>query len=78
MSSISADMRRALSVFLNSVLNNDLFSYVFFSLGVANQEQRSLAQRCELWKKNSQKKDLVCERLEKDKALLSKKIQVEE
>ena len=28
MSSISADMRRALSVFLNSVFNNDLFSYV--------------------------------------------------
>ncbi|CAH3161478.1 unnamed protein product, partial [Porites lobata] len=46
-------------------------------LGVANQEQRSLAQRCELWKKNSQRKNLVIERLEKDKAVLSKKIQVD-
>ena len=48
----------------------------YFSLGIANQEQRSLAQRCELWKKSSQEKDLVCERAEKDKAVLSEKIQV--
>ena len=49
---------------------------MLFSLGIVNQEQRSLAQRCELWKKSSQEKDLVCERAEKDKAVLSKKIQV--
>ena len=55
-----------------------MFFLCYFSLGVADQEQRSLAQRCELWKKSSQRKDLVCERLEKDKAVLSKKIQVEE
>ena len=53
-----------------------MFSFMLFSLGIANQEQRSLAQRCELWKKSSQEKDLVCERAEKDKAVLSKKIQV--
>ncbi|XP_073249828.1 uncharacterized protein [Porites lutea] len=46
-------------------------------LGIANQEQRSLAQRCELWKKSSQEKDLVCERAEKDKAVLSEKIESE-
>ena len=50
--------------------------FMLFSLGIANQEQRSLAQRCELWKKSSQEKDLVCERAEKDKAVLSEKIQV--
>ena len=50
--------------------------FMLFSLGIANQEQRSLAQRCELWKKSSQEKDLVCERAEKDKVFLSKKIQV--
>ena len=49
---------------------------MLFSLGIVNQEQRSLAQRCELWKKSSQEKDLVCERAEKDKAVLSEKIQV--
>ena len=49
---------------------------MLFSLDIANQEQRSLAQRCELWKKSSQEKDLVCELAEKDKAVLSKKIQV--
>ncbi|CAH3181932.1 unnamed protein product, partial [Porites lobata] len=47
------------------------------NLGIANQEQRSLAQRCELWKKSSHEKDLVCERAEKDKAVLSEKIQSE-
>ena len=55
-----------------------MFFLCYFSLGVANQEQRSLAQRCELWKKNSHRKNLVIERLEKDKAVLSKKIQVQE
>ena len=49
---------------------------MLFSLDIANQRQRSLAQRCELWKKSSQEKDLVCELAEKDKAALSKKIQV--
>ena len=53
-----------------------MFFVCYFSLGIANQEQRSLAQRCELWKKSSQEKDLVCERAEKDKAVLSEKIQV--
>ena len=52
------------------------FFFMLFSLDIANQEQRSLAQRCELWKKSSQEKDLVCELAEKDKAVLSKKIQV--
>ena len=52
------------------------FVKCYFSLGIANQEQLSLAQRCDLWKKSSQEKHLVCERLEKDKAVLSKKIQV--
>ena len=50
--------------------------FLLFSLDIANQEQRSLAQRCELWKKSSQEKELVCELAEKDKAVLSKKIQV--
>ena len=50
--------------------------FMLFSLDIANQEQRSLAQRCELWKKSSQEKDLVCELAEKDKAVLSRKIQV--
>ena len=68
--------RRARSVFLNSILSNNMFFVCYFSLGIANQEQRSLAQRCELWKKSSQEKDLVCERAEKDKAVLSEKIQV--
>ena len=49
---------------------------MLFSLDIANQEQRSLAQRCELWKKSSQEKELVCKLAEKDKAVLSKKIQV--
>lgn len=71
------NIRRARSVFLNSVFNNNVF-LCYFSLGVANQEQRFLAQRCELWKKTSRRKDLVIERLEKDKAVLSKKIQVQE
>jgi len=53
-----------------------MYFVCYFSLGIANQEQRSLAQRCELWKKSSQEKDLVCERAEKDKAVLSEKIQV--
>ena len=53
-----------------------MFNFMLFSLDIANQEQRSLAQRCELWKKSSQEKDLVCELAEKDKAVLSKKIQV--
>ena len=53
-----------------------MFFVFYFSLGIANQEQRSLAQRCELWKKSSQEKDLVCELAEKDKAVLSRKIQV--
>ena len=52
------------------------FFKCYFSLGIANQEQLSLAQRCDLWKKSSQEKHLVCERLEKDKAVLSEKIQV--
>ena len=59
--------------------HHDVFLFSF-SLGIANQEKRSLAQRCELWKnkfkKSSQEKDLVCERAEKDKAVLSEKIQV--
>ena len=50
--------------------------FLLFSLDIANQEQRSLVQRCELWKKSSQEKELVCELAEKDKAVLSKKIQV--
>ena len=50
--------------------------FLLFSLDIANQEQRSLAQRCELWKKSSHEKELVCELAEKDKAVLSKKIQV--
>ena len=53
-----------------------MFFFMLFSLDITNQEQRSLAQRCELWKKSSQEKDLVCELAEKDKAVLSKKIQV--
>ena len=53
-----------------------MFFVFYFSLGIANQEQRSLAQRCELWKKSSHEKDLVCERAEKDKAVLSEMIQV--
>ena len=53
-----------------------MFFFMLFSLDIANQEQRSLAQRWELWKKSSQEKDLVCELAEKDKAVLSKKIQV--
>ena len=53
-----------------------MFFFMLFSLDIAHQEQRSLAQRCELWKKSSQEKDLVCERAEKDKAVLSEKIQV--
>ena len=60
---------------------HDVFLFSF-SLGIANQEKRSLAQRCELWKnkfkKSSQEKDLACEVAEKDKAVLSKKIQVQE
>ena len=72
------NIRRARSVFLNSVFNNNMFFLCYFSLGVANQEQRSLVQRCELWKKNSQRKNLIIERLEKDKAVLSKKIRVQE
>ena len=56
---------------------HDVFLFSF-SLGIANQEKRSLAQRCELWKnkfkKSSQEKDLVCEVVEKDKAVLSRKI----
>ena len=53
-----------------------MFFFMLFSLDIAHQEQRSLAQRCELWKKSSQEKELVCELAEKDKAVLSKKIQV--
>ena len=56
---------------------HDVFLF-YFSLGIANQEKRSLAQRCELWKnkfkKSSQEKDLACEVAEKDKAVLSRKI----
>ena len=56
---------------------HDILKFAF-SLGIANQEKRSLAQRCELWKnkfkKSSQEKDLVCEVAEKDKAVLSNKI----
>ena len=56
---------------------HDVFLFSF-SLGIANQEKSSLAQRCELsknkFKKSSQEKDLVCEVAEKDKAVLSRKI----
>jgi len=55
-----------------------MFFLFSFSLGIANEEKRSLAQRCERWKnkfkRSSQEKDLVCEVAEKDKAVLSKKI----